>query len=116
MPVELEPALRWIARIGGVASTLMLLAFAFGGNEHLRLNATEAVAFLFFPLGIIAGFGLAWRRELLGGLLTIGSLAMFYLWIFVSSGRIPTGPYFLLFATPGLFHLLALFAHWRRTA
>src|SRR5688572_6196207 len=63
--------LRWTARVWGIASTLLLLAFAFGGREHLRFSMIEAVAFLFFPLGIIAGFAVAWRRELAGGLVTI---------------------------------------------
>src|SRR5262245_8679976 len=45
--------LRWTARVWGIASTLLLLAFAFGGRENLRFSASEAVAFLFFPVGVI---------------------------------------------------------------
>jgi len=54
---------------------------------------------------VIAGFAIAWRRELAGGLVTVGSLALFYLWLFVRDGRWPAGGYFLLFAAPGFLHV-----------
>lgn len=97
--------LRWTARTWGVASTLLLIAFAFGGREHLRLTISESVPFLFFPMGVVAGFVIAWRHEFAGGLVTVGSLALFYVYLFVLGGRFPGGPYFLLFAGPGFLHL-----------
>lgn len=107
--------LRWTARVWGVASTVLLGAFAFGGQEHFRLTAVEAVGFLFFPVGVVVGFALAWRRELAGGLVTVGSLALFYLWLFVRDGRLAAGPYFVLFAAPGFLHIAsALLAARRR--
>lgn len=110
--------LRWAARVWGVASTLLLLAFAFGGKEHLRLTAVEAVGFLFFPVGVIVGFVLAWWRELPGGLVTVGSLALFSVWLFARDGRWSAGPYFLLFAAPGFLHVASalLAARGRNTA
>lgn len=108
--------LRWTARVLGVASTLLLLAFAFGGREHFQLTAVEAVGFLFFPVGVIVGFALAWWRELTGGLVTVGSLALFYLWLYSRDGRLPAGPYFILFASPGFLHIAsALLAAWGRS-
>jgi hypothetical protein len=98
--------LRWTGRAWGIASALLLLGFAFGGREHVRFTAGEAVGFLLFPLGVIAGFAVAWRRELVGGLVTVGSLALFYLWVFARDGRLPAGPYFLLFAAPGFLHVV----------
>ncbi len=112
-----EGVLRWAARGLGVASTLVLLAFVFGGQEHLRMTANEAVGFLFFPVGVVAGFAVAWRREAVGGLITLGSLALFYVWMFNRDGRFPTGPYFLVFAAPGLLHVAsALIAGRQRRA
>src|SRR5215218_9298811 len=103
--------LRWTARVWGVASAMLLLAFAFGGGEHLRFTAAETIAFLFFPVGVIAGFAVAWRRELAGSLISVGSLALFYLFMFARGGRWPAGPYFLLFAVPGFLHFaIALLA------
>jgi hypothetical protein len=68
------------------------------------LTAREAVAFLLFPVGVIAGFVVAWRWELIGGLVTVGSLALFYLVQFATGGQ-SGGPYFLLFAIPGFLHV-----------
>jgi hypothetical protein len=100
-----ETILRWTARAWGIASTWLLCAFAFGGGEHLRITAGEAALFLFFPVGVVAGFVIAWWRELAGGLITVGSLAAFYVSVFAVSGRWPAGPYFLLFAAPGILHV-----------
>src|SRR5262245_53224829 len=111
--MKLEATLRWTARAWGIASTLLLLAFAFGGREHLRFTPSEAVLFLLFPVGVIVGFVVAWRRELLGGLLTVGSLALFCLWMFVGGGRL-AGPYFLLFAAPGFLHIASALIAGRR--
>ena len=98
--------LRWTARAWSIASATLLLAFAFGGREHVQFTAGEAIGFLLFPLGVIAGFAVAWWRELVGGLVTVGSLTLFYLWLFGRDGRLPAGPYFLLFAAPGFLHVV----------
>jgi hypothetical protein len=110
MRSTLESILRWTARTWSVASTVLLLAFTFGGREHLRLTTSEAVAFLFFPVGVVAGFVVGWRREFAGGLITVGSITLFYLYMFAWASSRPAGPYFLLFAAPGFIHLVnALF-------
>jgi hypothetical protein len=57
---------------------------------------------------------MAWRRELAGGLITVGSLALFYPVMFALRGRWPTGPYFLLFAAPGFLHLASALIAARR--
>ena len=97
-------ALRWVARLWGVASTLLLLAFAFGGREHLRLNAPEAIAFLFFPIGLIVGFAIAWWRELSGGLVTVACYIIFCVYLSAWDERWPNA-YFLLFSAPGFLHV-----------
>jgi hypothetical protein len=108
-----ESVLRWTARAWGIASALLLCAF--GGREHLRFTPAEAVVFLLFPGGVVAGFAVAWWGELAGGLVTVGSLALFYLVLFARNGRVPATPYFLLFAAPGFLHVVgALIAARRR--
>jgi hypothetical protein len=104
----LAVALRWTARAWGVASGLLLLAFAFGGNEHLRFTAGEAIAFLLFPVGVIAGFVIAWSRELAGGLTTVGCFLLFSILLMAWSGR-PPGIYFFLFVAPGFLHIASAF-------
>ncbi len=96
---------RWFARLWGLASTALLLAFMFGGEESMRPTAREAIALLCFPVGVMLGFAIAWRREGLGGAVSVVSLALFYVWMFVLNGKIPLTPYFLLFAGPGFLHL-----------
>jgi len=109
-----EMVLRWTARIWGVASTLLLMAFAFGGRENLHFTAATAFAFALFPCGVVAGFVIAWWRELVGGLITVSSLILFYLVLFSWSGRVPLGPYFLLFAAPGFIHMVSALMARRR--
>ena len=110
-----ETVLRWIARAWGIASTLLILAFVVGGREHVRLTANEAIGFLCFPVGVVAGFAVAWRRESVGGVLTLVSLALFYLWMLARSGRFPASPYFLLLAAPGFLHIASALLARRAT-
>jgi hypothetical protein len=112
--MKVDTALRWTARTWGVASALLLIAFAFGGGEHLRFSAREAIAFLFFPVGVVAGFAIAWWRDLIGGLVTVGSLALFYVYLFGLGGGLPASPYFLLFAAPGFLHIAVALLAGRR--
>jgi hypothetical protein len=98
-------ALRILAHILGIVSTLLLLAFAFGGGESMRPKFTEAIGLLLFPGGVILGFAVAWWREGLGGWISVGSLALFYGWMYAVSGRLNIGPYFVLFALPGFLHV-----------
>lgn len=101
-------AIRWTAHALSIAGTLLLLAFTFGGRESLRFTAMEAAGFLCFPIGIVAGFVIAWRRAMLGGTVTLASLALFYGWMFARDGRIG-GPYFLAFGLPGFLYLASVY-------
>src|SRR5947209_6704559 len=98
-------ATRWTARTWGILSFLLILAFFAGGAESMRPTFNEAVALLLFPVGVLVGFGIAWRWEAVGGLFSLTSLALFYLLLLAWSGRFPAGPYFLLFSAPGFLHL-----------
>ena len=107
--------IRWIARIGtAIAVGLILLifigeGFCDGFGPLLNLTLRESlmmVAFFAVWLGLLLG----WKWELLGGSLTVIGLIAFYLLDFLFSGTFPRGPYFLLFASPGI---LFLYAGWR---
>jgi hypothetical protein len=91
--------LRWIARTCGLVSLALLAAFASSGGG--MPTASEIVALGFFPIGVAIGLVVAWWREGLGGIITMASLALFYVWMW-TIGRLPHGPYFFLFASPGL--------------
>jgi hypothetical protein len=104
----------WAARIWSAASLafIVLLALGSGGVP----TATQAVGFVFFPIGMAVGFVIAWRHEGIGGAIAILSMAAFYLWHFILTGRPPHSPYFLLLAVPGaLFVLTWLLRQLQRT-
>jgi hypothetical protein len=101
--------LRWIARIGSLVSAGVLMAFIFGGNERLP-NFQEWMGLIFFPGGVLLGMALGWKNELLGGVVTVLSLLAFYAMQLIQAGNFPGGPWFLMFASPGILFLVAWFA------
>jgi hypothetical protein len=74
----------------------------------------ELAGLLLFPIGVTLGLVLAWRWEFVGGLISIGSLLLFYLAMFMSDGRFPRGPFFALVAAPGLLFLVVWVISYRR--
>lgn len=101
---------RWIARVSAViVAALIILTFMGGeftqGIEpflHLSFRETLIViAFLTAFLGLLLG----WKWEIFGGLLTVCGVAAFYLLDYLFSGKAPQGPFFLIFALPGLLFL-----------
>ncbi len=102
--------LRRIARISsGVTAALILLIFIgeglterFGPVLNLSVRGTAMmIAFFTVWLGLLLG----WKWELYGGLLTVCGVAAFYLLDYLFSGTLPRGPFFLIFASPGLLFL-----------
>jgi hypothetical protein len=96
---------RWIARVLSVLSIGIILLFVIGEADFsapIKLSVREWIGLLFFPVGIIGGIVLAWRWEGLGAAITIGSLVTFYVSHFIMWGRFPSGPFFAIFASPGL--------------
>jgi len=53
------------------------------------------------------GLMVGWWREGTGGTISLASLGLFYLRMAIQEGRVPTGPYFLLLAAPGLLFLVS---------
>lgn len=101
--------LRWTARLTSLVSIGLLLAFL-GPGEKGTPTLPQAALMVFFPFGVMAGMILGWWKELQGGLLTIGSLAAFYVLIAVQRGQMPLTPAFALFALPGVLFLGAALA------
>lgn len=100
--------LLWLARIAALASLALLSSFLVGEGLALsKLTAREALLFLCFPLGVMVGLAWGWRQPKVGGLITLGSLAMFYALHFATTGRVATGPWLAVFASPALLFLIA---------
>lgn len=98
--------LRLTGRVGSLGACCLVLMFLFGGDEG-RPVGQDWLLLAFFPGGVILGMLLAWRVELLGGVITLLSLCAFYVQHVMTSGRLPMGPWFVLMASPGVFFLLA---------
>ena len=100
---------RWTARALSVLSTAVLLLFVFGEPFPVaKITATEWLGLMLFPVGVVIGFAVAWWRERLGGLITLGSLLAFYLvFVFVMKEQLTEGVWFLVFAFPGVLFLIA---------
>ncbi len=96
-------AVRWTARIAAVLCITVLASFLFG-EEFGSPTPREWIGLTFFPAGVILGLALGWWREGLGAIVTLGSLAAFYLYLAAFGGGLPAGPYFLLFASPGFLY------------
>lgn len=100
--------LRWSARILGLAVVLLLVLFYLGEGIDLHsVAAREYIGFLFFPIGLVLGIAVGWHDELIGGSISAGSTAAFYLiYGALLSGSIMQGSAFLVFTIPGFLFLL----------
>lgn len=106
---RLPLAVRWLARITSVVSIGLLAMFA--TEPSGPPTGSELALMAFFPVGVVIGMMLGWWKEALGGLVTIASLAVFYVLFFIMAGKVSIGPYFAIFASPGLLFLLSAWLH-----
>ena len=111
-----QPAnvVRWIARLGSLASLGFIGMFAFGGSEPaVWPTANEWLGLACFPIAVCLGMIAAWRWEAIGGLISLAGLAAFYVWEYSVSGNLGAGPWFLILTSPAVLFLLSA---WMRQA
>ena len=112
--------IRWMARAWSIASVGFILLMFIGsglaeGFDPAQFTPRDWVGLFFFPFGVCLGMIVAWRRERLGGGITVGSLLAFYAAMRVMSGRFPRGPWFALVAAPGVLFLVCwLLSRYRK--
>ena len=96
-----------LPRVGSIASiTLLLMLFVGEGFHPSKISTNEWAGLLFFPIGVVIGMAIAWWKEGLGSVITVGSLIGFYLvWGYIMRNHIG-GWWFLVFASPGFLFLL----------
>jgi len=103
-------SLRWLARGTSAVSIGVLLLF-FGGFQPSQVRPREWIGLMFFPLGVVLGMLISWKRELVGSLVSLASLAMFYLlYGVILTGRLLGGWAFPLFTAPAFLFLAAWFS------
>jgi hypothetical protein len=106
--------LKWTARILSIILISIILLFAFGENENPP-TANEILGLIFFPLGIMIGFVISFRKTTAGAFISIFSLLLFYLWHYISRGELPDGIAFIAFCLPAVLFLVFSFldSKWR---
>jgi len=113
--------LRWSARSLSVLSVGIILLFFIGeGFDPSKILLLVWPALLLFPFAAVIGMAVAWRREGLGGGLTVAGLAAFYLYSLLLLGQMPRRPFFLILSAPGflflLYYLIRHAAHAHKSA
>jgi len=103
--------IQWVARAWSIASVGLSLLMFIGSGLAEGFNSAQFaprdwVGLFFFPFGVCLGMIVAWRREGLGGGITVGSLLAFYAALRIMDGRFPRGPWFALVAAPGALFLV----------
>jgi len=88
--------IRWIARIWAILMFAFML-FMFiahivedGVDPVLNFSARDSLMMISMVISVI-GLALAWKWELLGGIMILGGMAAFYLFDFAFSGSSPPG-------------------------
>jgi len=111
-PIALR-VVRWTGRLGSLVSLSLLALFATSGGEPP--TTFEWILLACFPIGVAIGMIVAWVAEICGGLITLASLLAFYGLHALAADRPPSGPWFAIFAAPGLVLLAVGFvSRWRR--
>ena len=98
--------LRWTARVWSIVSIIaLLLPFFVEGLYWLGATTFREVIGHICFLAVLVGLIVAWRREGLGGGLTLAGTGAFYFtwWLY---GKTVRGPFLLIIAAPGLLFLL----------
>ena len=111
----LELTLRWIARVGGLATCFFFGFIGFGEvSSEVRQGIVEGVPIVLMIGLAIVGYLLSWRHESHGGLLMLSSGVMLALTIVVSGLSLegsPDASVALLFlaclGVPGVLFLVA---------
>ncbi len=73
--------IRWATRILGILTVLLFLIFFIGEgfSDISAITIGEWVMMFFVPVVLLAGIIVAWRREMLGGIIVILSILLFNL-------------------------------------
>jgi hypothetical protein len=101
--------LEWIARGASLASITLLVMIFLGEAFHpSQISFQEWAGLIFFPIGVVAGMIIAWRKEAVGAFVTVASLVGFYLVYGYLLRNHIGGWFFLVFAAPGFLFLF----HW----
>ncbi|MCB0217222.1 MAG: hypothetical protein KDH92_11330 [Chloroflexi bacterium] len=116
MPLQRYQQIRWLARIWSLPGlAFFALVLADGLSRGNLPDAPERLGFAVFPVGAALGMALGWWRPRGGGALTLASLSGYCTWQLWIDGRLPGGPWCLVFGAPGALFLIAWWLEARRS-
>jgi hypothetical protein len=76
--MTISAAIRSVARFWSILSIgLVLLFFLSEGLKIFELTAKEWFAFILFPVGLVTGLLISWKKEIAGSLISIFSVIIF---------------------------------------
>ena len=82
---------------------VMIIGHLFGEEDNLGgIRGMELLQFAFFPVGVMAGLLIAWKKELLGGLITVISLITFH----ILTGEYAFLTWIDILAAPGFLYVI----------
>jgi hypothetical protein len=103
--------IRWIARILGSALILLFLIFAIGeGGPNLFRSVPRELVMHLSLIAMLIGILIAWRKELIGGIIIVAGFAIFWIINYTYSHHLGIGPIFPIFPIVGI---LFLFSSWQ---
>lgn len=81
--------IRWITRIIGILIALLFCVFFIGETDFSKpfsLPFNEVILILFIPVTLIIGIIIAWKREILGGIIIAASVLLFNITAYIAEG------------------------------
>jgi len=97
--------LRAISIIFLLGSIILMIISPEEGGEGFR--TIELIASIFFPIGVLIGLLVSWKKEKLGAIMSIASMCIFYLLIIVPRGAWRALPFTLLLISPSVLFLIS---------
>jgi hypothetical protein len=105
-------ALRWVGRSLGLAAFAFVAWFLIAhvvageGPNPLKMTAIELALFTAF-FAAVAGMVVGWRWEVIGGVLVVGGMLLFFLIDWLADGSWPRGWVLWSLPLPGVLYLVA---------
>jgi hypothetical protein len=111
LPQDYWWATRWAARVLGVVVVVGFIAIT--ASDAIReggfpYEPRDVVWFILFPVGVSTGYVIAWRRELLGSMISLVCYALLYGGGALAGERPPVEPFLWPFGAPAFLFLI----HW----
>lgn len=105
--------IKWSARMlaGFLLSVALIIIVGEGilgdGGPNFAKEHWTVSCMTIAGLIALAGFAILWWRELLGGLLVLGGMAIFFGLNFLDSGRLPGGSFLWMCYLPGFLAIIS---------